>query len=204
MSKIGYVRVSREKQDPSSQIKLLKDMGIPDQDIYVDHGLSGWTDPTVRPTYKEMMKRVSDKSKEKVDTIIFSEFSRLGRNVKESMYELLRLEHEGISVQSLSTIESFINQIPMPWQMQVITGMMIGADVERQHHKERTQWALNNVKAMGSKSGKPIGRPKVIIDFDKVKALQDQHKVSENVARKICGYSESTFYNAKKERLQSG
>jgi len=151
-----------------------------------------------------MMKRVSDKSKEKVDTIIFSEFSRLGRNVKESMYELLRLEHEGISVQSLSTIESFINQIPMPWQMQVITGMMIGADVERQHHKERTQWALNNVKAMGSKSGKPIGRPKVIIDFDKVKALQDQHKVSENVARKICGYSESTFYNAKKERLQSG
>lgn len=200
--KIGYIRVSREKQDPESQRKLLIDMGIKNCDIYIDHGISGWTDPTVRPVYKEMMKRIGDKEKEKVDTIVFSEFSRLGRNVKESMYELLRLEHEGISVQSLSQIESFINQIPMPWQMQVITGMMIGADVERKHHQERTRWGLDAVRAHGSKSGKPMGRPIVKIDFEKVKKLQVQYNVSENVARKICGYSASTFYAAKKRLVK--
>jgi DNA invertase Pin-like site-specific DNA recombinase len=178
-------------------------MGLTDAEIFVDHGISGWTDPTVRPIYKEMMKRVCDTNKEKVDTIIFSEFSRLGRNVKESMYELLRLEHDGITIQSLSQVESFINQIPMPWQMSVLTGMMIGADIERQHHKERTQWAVNKVKATGSKSGKPMGRPRVEIDWSKIKETMDTFKVKEDVARRICGYVESTYYKAKKQRAGS-
>jgi DNA invertase Pin-like site-specific DNA recombinase len=55
MVKIGYVRVSREKQDPASQVKLMEDMGIIKTDIFVDHGMSGWTDPTIRPIYKDMM-----------------------------------------------------------------------------------------------------------------------------------------------------
>ena len=199
MVKIGYVRVSREKQDPSSQIKLMKDMGIPDQDIFVDHGISGWTDPTARPVYKEMMKRVADPNKEKVDTIIFSEFSRLGRDAKESLYELLRLEHLGLTIQSLSKSESFINDIPPTFQPQILSGMMAGADLERQHHKERTRWALDNVKAHGSKSGKRIGRPTVEIDFDKIKKKMEELNVNETVARKILGYKPSTFYKKKKE-----
>lgn len=199
MVKLGYVRVSREKQDPASQIKLMKDLGIPDEDIFVDHGISGWTDPTIRPIYKSMMKRIADPTKEKVDTVVFSEFSRLGRNAKESMYELLRLEHQGITIQSLSKVESFINDVPAAFQIQLLSSMMVGADLERKHHKERTQWALDNVKANGSKSGKPIGRPKVEIDFEKIKKVMDQYDVSENVARKICGYYPSTFYKRKKE-----
>jgi DNA invertase Pin-like site-specific DNA recombinase len=199
MVKIGYVRVSREKQDPASQIKLMKDLGIPDCDIFVDHGISGWTDPTIRPVYKEMMKRLDDTTREKVDTIIFSEFSRLGRNAKESMYELLRLEHQGITIQSLSKVESFINDVPAAFQIQLLSSMMVGADLERKHHKERTTWALENVKAHGSKSGKAIGRPTLDIDWDKIKKTMEQYKVSENVARKICGYNSSTFYKKKKE-----
>jgi DNA invertase Pin-like site-specific DNA recombinase len=199
MVKIGYVRVSREKQDPESQIKLMRDMGIAESDIFVDHGMSGWTDPTVRPVYKEMMKRISSTEKEKVDTIVFSEFSRLGRNAKESMYELLRLEHEGIAVQSLSKIESFINDVPPAFQIQLLSSMMVGADLERKHHKERTKWGLEIVKERGSKSGKPMGRPRVNIDFERVKKTQEQYNVSENVARKILGYSATTFYEAKKK-----
>lgn len=196
--KIGYVRVSREKQDPESQIKLMRDLGIAESDIFVDHGFSGWTDPLIRPKYKEMMKRLESPDKEKVDTIVFSEFSRLGRDAKESLYELLRLEHTGLAIQSLSKIESFINEVPPTFQPQILSGMMAGADLERKHHKERTVWGLENVRERGSKSGKPMGRPKVRIDFDKVKKTQEQYHVSENVARKICGYSATTFYEAKK------
>jgi DNA invertase Pin-like site-specific DNA recombinase len=199
MVKIGYVRVSREKQDPASQIKLMKDMGIPDEDIFVDHGISGWTDPTIRPVYKDMMKRISDMDKGKVDTIVFSEFSRLGRNAKESMYELLRLEHLGITIQSLSKLESFINDVPGSFQIQLLSSMMVGAELERKHHKERTKWAMENVKVNGSKSGKRIGRPGVEIDFDKIQKTMDELKVNETVARKILGYKPSTFYKKKKE-----
>jgi len=181
----------------------MRDMGIEESDIFVDHGFSGWTDPLVRPKYKEMIKRIehweSDK-KPKVDTIVFSEFSRLGRNAKESLYELLRLEHTGLSVQSLSKIESFINEIPATFQPQILAGMMAGADLERKHHKERTIWGLENVKEHGSKSGKPMGRPRVNVDFDKIQKTREQYNVSENVARKICGYSATTFYEAKKNR----
>jgi DNA invertase Pin-like site-specific DNA recombinase len=196
--KIGYVRVSREKQDPESQIKLMRDMGIIESDIFVDHGYSGWTDPTVRPKYKEMMKRLE---KGDVGTIVFSEFSRIGRNAKESLYELLRLEHTGLSIRSLSKIESFINEIPPTFQPQILSGMMAGADLERTHQRERTKWGLDNVRERGSKSGKPMGRPTVNIDFDKILKTMEQYKVSENVARKICGYSATTFYEAKKKRV---
>lgn len=199
MVKIGYVRVSREKQDPASQIKLLRDMDILDENIFVDHGYSGWTDPLIRPIYKEMIKRIEDSEKEKVDTIVFSEFSRLGRDAKESLYELLRLEHMGISIQSLSKAESFINTVPSTFQPMVLSGMMMGADLERQHHKERTKWAMEHVKHHGSKSGKKIGRPVIAVDWEKIEKIKKQYDVSENVARKICGYNASTFYKKKKE-----
>jgi DNA invertase Pin-like site-specific DNA recombinase len=78
--------------------------------------------------------------------------------------------------------------------------MMAGAEMERKHHMERTKWGLENVKAHGSKSGKAMGRPSINIDFDKIKKTQEQYDVSENVARKICGYSATTFYEAKKKR----
>jgi DNA invertase Pin-like site-specific DNA recombinase len=202
MVKIGYVRISRDNQNPESQIKLMKDMGIVDNDIYVDRGMSGWIEPNVRPVYKDMMKRLSDTQKPKVDTIVFSEFSRLSRNSKESVYELIRLEKMGFAIQSLSASESIINNIDPTFQLVILAAIGIGADLERKHHKERTLWGLENVRERGSKSGKPMGRPKVNIDFDKVKKLQEQYNVSENVARKICGYSTTTFYTAKKQRIQ--
>lgn len=201
MVKIGYVRVSRENQDPESQKKLMRDMGIEESDIFVDHGISGWVDPNVRPVYKAMMKRLCDLEKPKVDTIVFSEFSRLSRNSKESVYELMRLEKMGFVIQSLSQSESFINNVDPTFQLLILSAIGLGADLERKHHKERTLWALENVKAHGSRSGKPMGRPRVNIDFDKVKKTQEQYHVSENVARKICGYSTTTFYNAKKKRV---
>lgn len=198
--KIGYVRVSTDKQDVEGQKKLMRDMGIAEQDIYVDHGISGWVEPNIRPVYKNMMARLDDKNKPHVDTIVFSEFSRLSRNSKESVYELMRLEKMGYSIQSLSQAESFINNIDPTFQLVILAAIGLGADLERKHHKERTLWALDNVRERGSKSGKPMGRPRVNVDFEKIKKTMDQYNVSENVARKICGYCVTTFYSAKKRK----
>lgn len=200
--KIGYVRVSKEKQDPAPQIKMLKDMGIPDDEIFVDHGYSGSTEPQSRPTYSAMLKRLEDKSKTKVDIIVFSEFSRIARNSKESVYELMRLEKLGYAIQSLSPVESIINNVEPTFQLIILAAIGIGADLERQHIKERTRYGLDYVKQHGSKSGKPIGRPKVNIKWDKIQEIMEKYKVSENVARKILGYSATTFYSAKKKSKQ--
>lgn len=198
MVKIGYVRVSRETQDPESQRKLMRDMGILEQDIFVDDGISGWVNPHDRPVYKQMLKRISDATRDRVTEIVFSEFSRLGRNAKDSIYELIRLEKEGIVISSLSSHESFLNKIPSEVQLTVLAGMLVGAEMERKHTQERTRWGLKRVREYGSKSGKPMGRPRVAIDWDKIKKTMEQFKVPEKVAARICGYKESTFYNAKK------
>ena len=202
MVKIGYVRVSRDNQDPESQKKLLRDMQIPEHDIFVDDGISGWVNPHDRPVYKMMIKRVADKTKEPVTEIVFSEFSRLGRNAKDSIYELIRLEKEGIVISSLSAHEAFLNKIPTEVQLTVLSGMLVGAEMERKHTSERTRWGLKRVREYGSKSGKPMGRPRVIIDWEKVQKTMEQFKVPEKVAARICGYNESTFYKAKKEKTE--
>ena len=192
MVKIGYVRVSRIEQDPESQIKLMRDMGI--TEIFVDDGISGWVNPHDRPVYKQMVNRISDKKKDKVTEIMFSEFSRLGRNAKDSIYELIRLEKEGILISSLSSHEAFLNKIPPEVQLTVLAGMLVGAEMERKHTQERTRWGLDRVRKFGSKSGKPMGRPRVIVDWEKIQKTMEQFRVPEKVAARICGYNESTFY----------
>jgi len=200
MVKIGYVRVSKDTQDPESQKKLMREMEIIETDIFVDDGISGWVNPHDRPIYKQMLKRIADKQKGKVTEIVFSEFSRLGRNAKDSIYELIRLEKEGITISSLSSHESFLNNIPAEVQLIVLAGMLTGAEMERKHTIERTRWGLKKVREHGSRSGKPIGRPKVQIDWDKIEKTMEQYKVPEKVAARICGYNESTFYKAKRGR----
>ena len=198
--KIGYVRVSRENQDPAPQIKMMKNMAIPENEIFVDHGFSGATEPAARPTYASMMKRLADTTKPKVNVIVFSEFSRLSRNSKESVYELMRLEKLGFAIQSLSPAESIINNVDPTFQLVILAAIGIGSDLERQHIKERTKYGLALVKERGSKSGRPCGRPSIKIDWDKITETMDKYKVSENVARKICGYNSATFYSAKKKK----
>jgi len=202
MVKLGYVRVSRENQDPGSQEKLMLDMGIIKSDIYIDDGVSGWTDPLSRPVYKKMNERIikSKTTQDPVAGIVFSEFSRLGRNAKDSIYELIRLEKDGIVIESLSAHEAFLNKLPQEFQLQILAGMLTGSEMERKHTIERTKWGLKRVREHGSKSGKPIGRPKVDIDWDKIQKTMEQFKVPEKVAARICGYNESTFYKAKRER----
>lgn len=201
MVKIGYVRVSNEKkQDPESQKNLMREMGIPEHEIFVDDGISGWVNPHDRPVYKQMIKRIADPMKEKVTEIVFSEFSRLGRNAKDSIYELIRLEKDGVAISSLSSYEETINRIPVEFQLQILSGMLTGAEMERKHTQERTRWGLKRVREYGSKSGKPMGRPRVIIDWEKIQKTMEQFKVPEKVAARICGYNESTFYKAKREK----
>ena len=193
MVKVGYARVSTDLQDPASQIKQLKDNGVPDDNIFIDINISGNIEPLKRPAYKNMIDFIS---KEKIDELILTEYSRLGRNAKESLFELLRIEKMGILVKSLSANEKFINDIPAELQPLATSAMMLGADFERKHIQERTRWGLENAK----KNGKTLGRPKVIVDWDKIEEMRKKYGASYDMARKLCGYKPSIFYKQKKER----
>jgi DNA invertase Pin-like site-specific DNA recombinase len=195
MNKVGYARVSRDNQDPAYQIKQLKDNGVPDDNIFIDVNISGSIEPLKRPAYKNMIDFIN---KGNTTELILTEYSRLGRNAKESLFELLRIEKMGILVKSLSANEKFINDIPAELQPLATSAMMLGADFERKHIQERTRWGLENAK----KNGKTLGRPKVVVDWDKIEEMRKKYSASYDMARKLCGYKPSIFYKQKKERKE--
>lgn len=191
MTKIGYVRVSSDKQDPASQIKLMQDLGISANDIFVDAAISGAVKPEKRPVFKQLLERIE---KGDIEELVFSEFSRIGRTVDDSLMALIPIKQKGITIRSLSASEKFINELPGPLQSFMISGMMYIATMEKQHNNERTKWGIENARA----NGKTIGRPAKIVDFAKIKETMEKYNLKEKQAVRVCGYSESTFYKAKR------
>jgi len=193
MVKVGYARVSTDLQDPASQIKQLKDNGVPDDNIFIDINISGNKEPLKRSAYKNMIDFIS---KGTTTELVLTEYSRLGRNAKESLFELLRIERLGILVKSLSANDSFINDLQIELQPLATSAMMLGADLERKHTSERTKWGLENA----IKNGKKLGRPKVVVDWKKIDEIREKYGVSYNMARRLCGYKATIFYKVKKEK----
>lgn len=195
MHKIGYVRISRpESQDPASQIKLMQDQEIIMDNIFIDSA-SGSITPQKRPAYGNMIKRLN---KGDVDTLVVSEFSRIGRTVQESLMEILTIQKMNIKIVSLSKSESMINELPVGLQPVIISAMMYSAQLERDHIRERTKWGLNNARINGTRSGKPMGRPIVDIDFAAVKKLMDEKYLKEAQAIRVLGIKPRTYYAKKK------
>ena len=192
MVKIAYIRISDErKQDADSQRKLVVGMGVLPEHIFEDHG-SGSIEPRKRTEYIRMIKFIDEN---KVEELIVSEYSRIGRTVIDSLLELLQLVKRGLKVSSLATHEDYINSIPPEFQPGVIGLMMGAAQKERERIRERTKWGLENAR----EKGKILGRPSVEIDFNKVKETMEKYNLKENQAIRVIGYKESTFYAAKRK-----
>ena len=197
--KVGYVRISRaESQDPASQVKLMQDRGIVIQDIYIDSG-SGTVPPLKRIQYKKMVDRLNEGD---INELVVSEFSRIGRTVHESLLEILSIQQKHIRIQSLSDTEKFINDLPVDMQPILISAMMYSASLERKHISERTRWGMENAKEKGTRSGRPIGRPEVKIDFDAVKKMMADKNLKEAQAIRVIGYKARTYYATKKKTNQ--
>ena len=71
----GYVRVSSKDQNEDRQMITMKEMEVPDENIYVDKQ-SG--KDFNRPQYKKLMRRVKPN-----DLIYIKSIDRLGRNYSE-------------------------------------------------------------------------------------------------------------------------
>lgn len=194
--KIAYCRKSRDRQDLTTQMNLVMATGVIPENVFADSE-TGATQADTRIGFMTLKTRIA---KGDVDEVVVTEFSRLGRDAQDSIYEMLALARMNIKITSLAENERFISDLPREAQMLMISAMSLGADVERKHISERTRWSLALIKAgqKPTKSGRPLGRPKVIIDWEKIEKKKAEFGVSENMARKLCEYNRSTFYKEKK------
>lgn len=143
----GYLRVSTDRQDEKRQIEALRNHKI---DHYYLDKVSG-KNVKDRPELKKILLAI-----QKDDRVVVESISRLGRNVddlrsiveevvtKEAVVYFIRegLTTEGNTYKFLLTILGAV------------------AEMERENINQNVIQGIEKAKKYGTRSGKPIGRPK--------------------------------------------
>ena len=183
MSYYAYIRVSTSKQDIARQSRAMRDwakqynISRRELDFYVDY-YSGKS--FTRVSYQKMKSKLVSG-----DYVIIKEVDRLGRNWDGIKHEWQELKDKGVNI---IIIDMPILSDPMPNEKSIVEGldmrlikeqilslMCYSAQKERERISRRTKEALAIKRITGTKTGRPIGRPRNKASTDKnfINALRD-------------------------------
>ena len=194
---VGYTRVSTTKQTKGYSIEYQKDSierycKVFDYDlirIYKDEGLSAYKD---RPAYENMLLKVFND--ETIDGVIVDDLTRFGRSTIDLLVQIKRLSEAGkkfISIKDTIDISTKNGKL-------LLTMLSAIADYERETILERMEAGKERAKLEGTKSGKPMHRPKAEIDWDTVKDLRKVGLSWTKTAKQV-GVSVPTLIKRAKE-----
>jgi DNA invertase Pin-like site-specific DNA recombinase len=165
-----YARVStkleRGRQDPEVQLRQLREFaGTQEWTVtaeYVDHESGAKAD---RPEYKRML---ADASKRRYDILLFWAVDRLHRGgIVPVLMALKHLSRYGVKYRSFQ--ESFIDTTNEFGDLLAAFVAKI-AELERKRIRARIRAGLDKARA----DGVPLGRPRLVVDREKVWKLRDQ------------------------------
>lgn len=88
-TRIGYARCSTDRQDLSAQRQALCALGVPEERIYTDHGLTGTN--RARPGLDQALAAVREG-----DVLVVSKLDRLARSVPDARAIAQQLERKGV------------------------------------------------------------------------------------------------------------
>lgn len=191
MNKIwGYCRVSNKDQQIFRQIKILKEEGIDERDIFIDK-LSG---KDMNREQYQLLKRIVRKN----DTIIFTECDRLGRNMDDIKRELQWFNEHDVNIKILDL--PVLNSSGLEGKL--IQSILIElysylAEKERNKIKLRQRQGIDIAKKDPSKYKGRL--PKNLDGFDEIKALIDSNKISVSEGCRRLGINNSTYYRRLKK-----
>jgi DNA invertase Pin-like site-specific DNA recombinase len=184
---VGYARVSTDEQTGINQIDKLKDAGV--KVIFCDEGVSGTKAPMERAEYRAMIKYLQEHPDTK--TIVIYELSRLGRNMQKSIETFVGLETDGYIIWSLTEDWTHNSEPSMRSLMLVIVSWMNEQEIKRL--SGRTKVGMDRVRKYGSKSGKPIGKPRKEPSEETVRILKESGKNWKQIAFDL-GMEVSTLF----------
>ena len=151
-----------------------------------------------RVQFKAMM---ADAAQRKFDVLLFWALDRLSREgVYETLTYLKRLDDAGVRFRSFT--EPYLDSCGM-FRDAVISILAVIAKQERIRLSERVRADLSRARAVGTRSGQPVGRPKVIFRRDRVVQLHEEGR-SWNEISKETGASVTTVRRAFKEATDAG
>ncbi|MDU7150114.1 MAG: recombinase family protein [Clostridium sp.] len=186
MNKVfGYCRVSNKDQQIFRQIKILKEEGIDERDIFIDK-LSG---KDMNRGQYQLLKKIVRKD----DTIVFTECDRLGRNMDDIKRELEWFKNNDVNIKILDL--PILNSSGLEGKL--IQSILIElysylAEKERLKIKSRQRQGIDIAKKDPSKYKGRV--PKKLDGFDEIKALIDSKQISVSEGCRRLGINNSTYY----------
>ena len=189
MSVYGYIRVSSRDQNEDRQLIALKEIGVPEKNIYLDKQ-SG--KDFNRPQYKKLLRKLK-----KDDLLYIKSIDRLGRNYEEIQQQWRLLTKEkGIDIVVLDMplldtrrgkdlMGTFLSDI-------VLQVLSFVAENERTNIRQRQAEGIAAAKAKGVKFGRP---PLPLPDnFYEVHKAWRSKKITLKQAAEACNMPVGTFY----------
>ena len=185
----GYIRVSAKDQNEDRQFIALQRAGIAAKQIFVDKK-SGKN--FERPAYRALLSRLNPN-----DVLYLVSIDRLGRNYEEILRQwqvLTKKKKVDIVVLDMPLLDTrrgkdllgtFISDI-------VLQLLSFVAENERNNIHERQSQGIAAAKARGVKFGRPASS--VPENFDMVRHLWRQKKLTLAQAADACGMKKGTFY----------
>lgn len=186
----GYVRVSSKDQNEDRQVITMREMQVPEENIYIDKQ-SG--KDFNRPQYKKLLRRVKPD-----DLIYIKSIDRLGRNYTEILDQwkvITKDKRVDLYVMDMpildtrrekSLLGTFISDL-------VLALLSYVAENERANIRQRQAEGIAAAKARGVHFGR---RPNPLPEnFYDVYQLWKMKKISVSQAAKQCGMPQTTFFD---------
>ena len=134
---------------------------------------------------------MSDARRGAFDVVVVWRFDRFARSVKQLVLALE--EFRSLGIDFISHQEALDTSIPMGRAMFTIIAAM--AELERSVIGERVIAGLEYARQHGTKSGKPIGRPRAVFRRDQIEELKEQGLGWRQIGRRL-GVSATTIRRA--------
>lgn len=191
----GYVRVSTKEQNEARQVKIMRELGVEERNIYIEkqsgHSFN-------RETYHMLVDHIMRPG----DKLIVTELKRFGRNYSEIYREWNHITRElgmDIKVVDMPILDTSVNKDLLG---QVITDVVLSllAYVAEGDWEERHELQRQGIE-VAKKEGRHLGRPALSFPeewelyYDKWKSGE----ISARDAMKFLGLKKDSFYRLVKK-----
>ncbi|EMY33013.1 DNA-invertase [Arthrobacter crystallopoietes BAB-32] len=140
---MGYARVSTNQQDLTAQRNGLTALGVPEDRIYTDHGLTGTN--RARPGLREAIAAVRDG-----DTLVVTKLDRLARSVPDARDIVEELTKKKVKL----SIGGSVHDPTDPVGRLLFNVLAMVAEFEADLIRARTREGMQVAKAKGRLRGK--------------------------------------------------
>ena len=186
----GYARVSTREQNEDRQIIALTEIGVPEQNIYLDK-MSGKN--FKRPQYKKMLRKLNSNS-----VLYIKSIDRLGRNYRDlgEQWRIITKEKGAdVVVIDMPILDTRREKNLLGTLISDIVLALLSYVAEAEYRTIHTRQAegIAAAKARGVRFGrKPTPLPP---NFYEVYQMWNNKKITIKEAASECGMAQSTFFD---------